>query len=499
MRPAASSRSSRATRAPETSGEVALHAGTYGYVRGDLYLTGGNDRIAGNLAMSLSRNDGYGTNLFTGKSDQGEVDHSFVARSKWIWRPAASLKLTLAADYQDLDQDFPLPARGRISADRPAPRPRLSRRRPRYAEPLPLPLRRRLAQGRCRDRQPDPDEPDRPAPDARALEPGPRRGAACPCRRLFPIAEQDQFSQEFQLQSGEASPVQWVAGLYYIHLDERYDPTTFIYGGSYSALLGGRIRQTLFASGDASSYAAYGQGTLPIGEATRLTLGLRYTIEDRSVRANGERLFDTPPFVRPIPGLPLLTQEPLRNSDTFDELTWRASLDRHFSDEVMGYRLGQPGLPERRLEPPDPAESRLRPGNARRLRGRPEICRSLAAPQGGCEPLLLRLFRPSGLRAHADRPGDDQRRLRRALRAGAAARRAAGPADGRHLRGAAAGGAVQALSQRDLHQFQRRARPSPMRRSPATSPATACPSRPSSSSMSAQTTGSRWARAAPWC
>ena len=76
---------------------------------------------------------------------------------------------------------------------------------------------------------------------------------------------------------------------------------------------------------------------MPIGEATQLTLGLRYTIEDRSVRANGERLFDNPPFVRPIPGLPLLAQEPLRNSDTFRELTWRASLDRHFSDELMGY------------------------------------------------------------------------------------------------------------------------------------------------------------------
>ena len=65
-------------------------------------------------------------------------------------------------------------------------------------------------------------------------------------------------------------------------------------------------------SGKASSYAAYGQGTLPIGQATDLTLGLRYTIEHRSVEANGERLFDNPPFVRPIPGLPLLTEEPLR-------------------------------------------------------------------------------------------------------------------------------------------------------------------------------------------
>ena len=91
---------------PETSGEAELSAGEYGYARGDMYLTGGSDRLAGNLAVSLSRNGGYGTNLFTGKTDEGEVRHSVVARSKWVWRPTSSLKLTLAGDYQDVDQDF---------------------------------------------------------------------------------------------------------------------------------------------------------------------------------------------------------------------------------------------------------------------------------------------------------------------------------------------------------------------------------------------------------
>jgi len=51
-------------------------------VRGDAYLTGGSDRIAGNLDMSLSHNGGYGTNFYNGKKDQGEVGHSFGARSK---------------------------------------------------------------------------------------------------------------------------------------------------------------------------------------------------------------------------------------------------------------------------------------------------------------------------------------------------------------------------------------------------------------------------------
>lgn len=158
-----------------------------------------------------------------------------------------------------------------------------------------------------------------------------------PLSSASPIAEQEQFSQEFQLRSGEAAAIQWLAGLYYIHIAERYEPTVSRFGGSYSAQLGGRTRQTLFSSGTTSSYAAYGQAALPIGHATKLTLGLRYTIEERSVQASAERQFDSAPFVRPIPGLPLLGQEPLRNSATYGELTWRASLDHHFSDALMGY------------------------------------------------------------------------------------------------------------------------------------------------------------------
>ncbi|MGZ8311334.1 MAG: TonB-dependent receptor [Allosphingosinicella sp.] len=328
---------------PETSGEWRLHTGMDGYVRGDLYLTGGSDRLAGNLAVSLSGHDGYGANLFTGRSDQGEVDHSFVARSKWIWRPASSLTMTLAADYQDLDQDFsyrpvagfPPIGQPRIQDFRDGDQDAPNRYRFRYGG---ISVRADVGIGsmnfmsltalrRMRARY------------GADLDQGP-----LPLWSGVPAAEQDQFSQEFQLQSGEASRIPWVAGLYYIQIGERYYPTLFRYGGSYSARLGGRIRQTLFASGNASSYAAYGQATWPIGRSTRLTTGLRYTVEHRSVRANGEQLFDNPPFVRPIPGLPLLTEAPLRNSDTFRELTWRASLDRHFSESWMGYLSASRGF-----------------------------------------------------------------------------------------------------------------------------------------------------------
>lgn len=333
------------TRDPtgETFGEVQLHAGTDGYLRGDAYLTGGNDRIAGNFAMSLSRNGGYGTNLFTGRSDESAVDHSLVARSKWIWRPATALKLTLAGDYQDLDQDWPLsPAVGYTAIGQPRSQgfqdgdhDTPNRFRFRYGgvslrsdiEIGSLTLMSLTALRRMHARW------------SLDLDTGPQFLSAA-----VPLAKQDQFSQEFQVQSGDGSRIRWVAGLYYIDLDEHYDPTTSRYGGIYSALIGGRTEQTLFARGKASSYAAYAQSALPIGQATALTLGLRYTIEDRSVAANAQRLFDTAPFVRPIPGLPLRTEAPFRNSASFDKLTWRASLDHHFNEEVMGYALVSRGF-----------------------------------------------------------------------------------------------------------------------------------------------------------
>jgi iron complex outermembrane recepter protein len=321
---------------PDTSGEAELHAGSHGYARGDAYLTGGNDQIAGNLALSLSRNGGYGSNFFTGKKDQGEVDHRIVARSKWVWRPTSSLKLALAGDYQDIDQDF---------SSRPVAG------FPPIGEPRILGFRDGDQDGSNRFRfgyggmsiQADVEIGSvsfmslSAVRRARArfgfdLDLGPR-----PLFSGAPTAEQRQISQEFQLQSSKSSRLRWLAGLYYIRIGEKYDPTLFGYGGSYSALLGGRIRQTLSDRGIASSYAAYSQGTLPIGRASELTLGLRYTIERRLVEAKGGRLFDNSPFVRPIPGLPLLTEEPFRNSENFRELTWRASLDRHFSDQMMGY------------------------------------------------------------------------------------------------------------------------------------------------------------------
>ena len=325
------------TREPtaEPAAEVAVHAGDYGHLRGDTYLSGGSGALAGNLSMSLSRNGGYGTNIFTGRNDQGEVDHAFVARSRLTWQASPSFALGLAADYQDIDHDF---AYRPVSGFPPIGQPRIQDFRDGDQN---TPSRYRFRFGGASLRA-DAQLGSLTLTSITALR-GMRARYGTDLDQGpvllwsgIPYARQEQFSQELQLQSGDSGPLQWVAGLYYINIEVRYDPTHFFYGGSYSALLGGRIRQTLYSSGTASSFAGYGQGTLAIGEATALTLGLRYTVERRSVEANGERQFSTAPFIRPTPGLPLLNEPPLQSSDTFDELTWRLALDHHFTDAVMG-------------------------------------------------------------------------------------------------------------------------------------------------------------------
>ena len=333
------------TRDPgaDTSGEGELQLGSYGMMRADAYLSGGSDRLAANMAVTVSRHGGYGKNVFTGKTSQGKLDHSLAARSKWVWRPGGSLKVTVAGDYQDFEQDFmQLPAAGypaigapRVDGFRNGDQDAPNRYRFRYggvsarvdvdlagARFMSLTALRRMRARYGVD-----------------LDLGPTLLISASA-----VAEQDQFSQEFQLQSSEATRLRWVAGLYYIHLDEQYDPTRFRYGGSYSAQRGGRTAQALFARGTASSYAAYAQGTLSVDEATALTAGLRYTIEHRSVRASGQQEFDNAPFIRHIPGLPLLNEKPFRNEDRFAELTWRASIDRHLSDEVMTYLAASRGF-----------------------------------------------------------------------------------------------------------------------------------------------------------
>jgi iron complex outermembrane recepter protein len=128
------------------------------------------------------------------------------------------------------------------------------------------------------------------------------------------------FSQEFQILSGSQSPVQWIAGAYYFNQSSAYKPSR-LEGLAFSPLpflaVYGRQRT--------NSFAGFGQVTAEVIDATKLTLGLRYTVDERHVDGRSETVFGT------IPGTAG------DNKKSFGKLTWRLALDHKFGTDILGY------------------------------------------------------------------------------------------------------------------------------------------------------------------
>lgn len=144
-------------------------------------------------------------------------------------------------------------------------------------------------------------------------------GTPAPVLNAYPINyEMQQFSQEFQLQSLEDAPFSWIVGLYYFNGPGDVGPVTR-YGSQQAANFGSL---TTYADLSTESYAAFGQATFPVLTNTNLTLGYRYTYEERgidgySVRGNGS-----------ITGAS-------EQTTSWTSPTWRVALDHHLSDDIM--------------------------------------------------------------------------------------------------------------------------------------------------------------------
>ena len=86
--------------------------------------------------------------------------------------------------------------------------------------------------------------------------------------------DQSQFSQEFQLTSNYSGPLNWVAGVFYYNEDIDLDFTFFFSPFALKV--------------DTKAWAVFGQGTYDFTPALRLTLGVRYTDEEKDF--DGRRL-----------------------------------------------------------------------------------------------------------------------------------------------------------------------------------------------------------------
>ncbi|HWK35437.1 TonB-dependent receptor [Sphingomonas sp.] len=125
------------------------------------------------------------------------------------------------------------------------------------------------------------------------------------------------ISQELQVLSPGGSKIQWIAGLFFY--DDQYGADPYQIGPA-----GGFPYRLHYSDVPTRSYAAFAQTTFAVLPQTNLTLGLRYTIDEKSV--DGRILTPT--------GAVALSRVAELNSD---RLTWRVALDHHFNDDVLGY------------------------------------------------------------------------------------------------------------------------------------------------------------------
>lgn len=148
----------------------------------------------------------------------------------------------------------------------------------------------------------------------------------------------ESYSQELQL-VGEAEKFSYVTGLYYFKedgnkSDNQHSNVDFVgnpmaadvrllplSGMSYFGFPQGTAMGTTYIDSKLESVAVYGQATYHATDNLGLTLGLRYTEDDREATRYGDNI----------------TFSPGSNEGTYDHLDWTAIVDYSFNDDINGY------------------------------------------------------------------------------------------------------------------------------------------------------------------
>lgn len=157
--------------------------------------------------------------------------------------------------------------------------------------------------------------------------------------------EADQVSQELRLAS-ETERMKWVAGLYYfeenVEKTERFvtywDP---ISPGITAATSPGDV--SFIQDASTTSLAAFGQLTWNVTDAVALTLGARYTDDEKDIV--NDAASNIPPTPAGFVGIPLIfAPYSVSASESWDEVTYRATLDWNISDNHMLYATYSEGF-----------------------------------------------------------------------------------------------------------------------------------------------------------
>lgn len=360
------------TKKPQEAFEakVGFSAGNYGLANLRAYVNGAvSDGVAGKLTMNVRNRHGFAENITTGQDLEDESTNSL--RGQLLFTPTDNVDVLLGFDWADIDtsgnnrfltnldiDNYPgvIPAlyptylaRGLAANELIGNDPRKSNHEElQYSKKKILGLQARVdvdldwavltSITAYRESESSWWQALNPQLSARLGGFG--------LQEVDDGAEQEaeQFSQELRL-AGESDSLKWVVGAYFfdenVQRAERF--TTWWDPTSHLAVLGdGTV--DFFQNSDNESFALFGQFTYNLTDSLGLTLGARYTDDEKSIDNDTAAPVPNASPVFPS-GVPLFGPAySVSASDSWSETTVRASLDYRITDDHMIYATYSEGF-----------------------------------------------------------------------------------------------------------------------------------------------------------
>lgn len=335
------------TRTPSQtpSLDASVSYGNYEDVRGQLYATGGLGPLAADVALTYqNQGEGYGVNVFNG--ERTEPTHEFGVRSKWLFIVNDATKITLSGDYGHRssgigDNRAIMPGSvsvGGFTAQPVYQNVNLNFPSDHFIE----------SWGTYLQIQHSSDLFDFNSLTSYRKMHGhlsiDNDGIPISVVEVVQWLENKTISQEFQFISPSTSRVRWILGAYYLNDFNGYIPPggLLLSGAAFPVPSVGFMDPI-----STESYAVYGETTFNLASDTRLTLGARWTHDQKKMSGSQGIFASNGTPLQTYPG-PLIASIPIGPySSTYSKPTWRISLDHNLEKNIMvyasynrGYRSG---------------------------------------------------------------------------------------------------------------------------------------------------------------
>ncbi|WP_169799527.1 TonB-dependent receptor [Novosphingobium lentum] len=151
--------------------------------------------------------------------------------------------------------------------------------------------------------------------------------------------QEKQWTEELQL-AYDHGPIKAIAGLFYMDATSQYNPFQIV--GAAIGSAPGPDRLVIYSAQKTKSYAGFGQVTWEFAQDTNLTVGGRYTSDQRKLHATQAVAIEPDPtalctqFCDEKAGF-LIPLGTIDQAKTFNKATWRLALDHKFSSDLMVY------------------------------------------------------------------------------------------------------------------------------------------------------------------